>query len=104
MSRRRTSNDNAFSEGQFKTIKYQPDYPGRFESASQARLWCEEYFGWYNFHHHHSGLGGYTPEQIFTARFDAIRAQRQRCSMPSTETTPSASSKGRLSPPDHRRQ
>ena len=77
-SRPRTSNDNAFSEGQFKTMKYQPDYPGRFESASQARLWCEEYFDWYNFHHHHSGLGGYTPEQVFTGRFEAIRAQRQQ--------------------------
>jgi putative transposase len=76
-SRPRTSNDNPFSESQFKTLKYQPDYPGKFESVSQARQWCAEYFDWYNHHHHHSGLGGYTPEQVFTGRFQTIRVQRQ---------------------------
>jgi len=77
-SRPRTSNDNAFSEGQFKTLKYQPDYPGRFENASHARQWCEAYFDWYNFQHHHSGIGGYTPEQVFTGRFELVHAQRQQ--------------------------
>ena len=77
-SRPRVSNDNPFSEGQFKTLKYQPDYPGRFESVSHARQWCEAYFDWYNFHHHHSGLCGYTPEQVFTGRFETIHAQRQQ--------------------------
>ena len=64
-SRPRVSNDNAFSESQFKTQKYQPDYPGRFDSAAQARRWCEDYFQWYNVEHHHSGLAGFTPEQVF---------------------------------------
>ena len=77
-SRPRVSNDNPFSEGQFKTLKYQPDYPGRFDSASHARQWCADYFDWYNFHHHHSGIGGYTPEQLFTGRYEAIHAQRQQ--------------------------
>ncbi|MBV1878743.1 MAG: integrase core domain-containing protein [Pseudomonadales bacterium] len=63
-SRPRVSNDNPFSESQFKTQKYQPDYPGRFNGLSHARNWCEDYFDWYNFEHHHSGLAGYTPEQI----------------------------------------
>ena len=55
-SRPRVSNDNAFSEAQFKTQKYQPDYPGRFEHGAHARTWCETYFDWYNFEHHHAGL------------------------------------------------
>ena len=67
-SRPRVSNDNAFSEAQFKTQKYQPDYPGRFDHAAHARSWCGTYFDWYNFEHHHSGLAGYTPEQVFTGR------------------------------------
>ena len=48
-SRPRVSNDNAFSESQFKTQKYQPDYPGRFDTMAHARHWCEGYFHWYNF-------------------------------------------------------
>lgn len=76
-SRPRVSNDNPFSESQFKTQKYQPDYPGRFESATQAWEWCEEYFHWYNFQHHHSGLSGFTPEQVFTGRHHDVATQKQ---------------------------
>lgn len=57
-SRPRVSNDNPFSESQFKTTKYQPDYPGRFESVSHSRQWFESYVDWYNFQHHHSSLNG----------------------------------------------
>ncbi len=67
-SRPRVSNDNPTSEAQFKTLKYQPDYPGRFESIDHARRWCEDYFTWYNHQHHHSGLGFYTPTQVFTGQ------------------------------------
>lgn len=77
-SRPRVSNDNAFSESQFKTMKYQPDYPGRFASVGHARQWCAEYFDWYNFSHHHSGLAGYTPEQVFTGRHKSIVITRQK--------------------------
>jgi hypothetical protein len=52
---------NAFSEAQFKTQKYQPDYPGQLDHCAHARTWCESYFDWYNFDHHHVGLAGYTP-------------------------------------------
>lgn len=76
-SRPRVSNDNAFSESQFKTQKYQPDYPGRFTSVSHASQWCEEYFDWYNFSHHHSGLAGFTPEQVFTGRYVEVARQKQ---------------------------
>lgn len=77
-SRPRVSNDNAFSESQFKTQKYQPDYPGRFASVAHARGWCEDYFDWYNFKHHHSGLAGYTPEQVFTGRYREVAIDKQK--------------------------
>lgn len=76
-SRPRVSNDNPFSESQFKTMKYQPDYPGRFEGVAHARGWVDEYFGWYNFSHHHSGLSGYTPEQVFTGRYLQVAETKQ---------------------------
>ena len=77
-SRPRVSNDNAFSESQFKTQKYQPDYPGRFTGDAHANGWCGEYFDWYNFKHHHSGLAGFTPEQIFTGRHIEIATSKQQ--------------------------
>lgn len=76
-SRPRVSNDNAFSESQFKTQKYQPDYPGRFDHPAHARRWCESYFDWYNFSHHHSGLAGFTPEQVFTGRYRDVAKNKQ---------------------------
>lgn len=77
-SRPRVSNDNAFSEAQFKTQKHQPDYPGRFQHAAHARAWCSDYFDWYNFAHHHSGLSGFTPEQVFTGRYRQVAEAKQR--------------------------
>ena len=77
-SRPRVSNDNPFCESQFKTQKYQPDYPGRFNDAGHGRRWCEDYFDWYNFEHHHSGLAGYTPEQVFTGRYQEMAKLKQQ--------------------------
>lgn len=77
-SRPRVSNDNPFSESQFKTQKYQPDYPGRFTDASHARRWCAGYFDWYNCEHHHSGLAGFTPEQVFTGGAHEVARQKQQ--------------------------
>lgn len=76
-SRPRVSNDNAFSEAQFKTQKMQPDYPGRFEGPGHARAWHGRYFHWYNHEHHHSGLAGFTPAQVFTGRYQAVAADKQ---------------------------
>ncbi len=59
-SRPRVSNDNPFSESHFHTLKYQPDYPGRFRDVLHARQWCEEFFHWYNEHHHHAALALFT--------------------------------------------
>src|SRR5438132_576706 len=61
-SRPHVSNDNPFSESQFKTMKYRPDFPERFGSIQDARAHCHVFFPWYNTEHHHSGLGLLTPD------------------------------------------
>jgi putative transposase len=76
-SRPRVSNDNAFSESQFKTLKYQPDFPGRFRNAEHAQAWCTEFFDWYNHHHQHSGLALFTPADVFYGRVEQLIAVRQ---------------------------
>lgn len=76
-SRPRVSNDNAMSESQFKTLKQQPDYPGRFASMEHARRWSDDYFAWYNNEHHHSGLGYYTPAQVYTGQVAEMAQRRQ---------------------------
>jgi putative transposase len=76
-SRPRVSNDNPFIEAGFKTLKYQPDYPGKFGSADHARRWCDDYYQWANFYHHHSGLNGYTPSQVFTGEYKTVAATKQ---------------------------
>jgi transposase InsO family protein len=76
-SRPRVSNDNAMSESQFKTMKYQPDYPRRFDSYDHAMRWCEDYVQWYNYDHHHSSLAGFTPHQVFSGEHLEIAQIRQ---------------------------
>lgn len=76
-SRPQVSNDNPFSEAQFRTLKYQPDYPDRFGSLVDSRQWCQEFFPWYNQEHHHTGLALFTPADVHYGRVDAILAQRQ---------------------------
>jgi putative transposase len=72
-SRPHTSDDNPFSEAQFKTLKYRPDYPDRFGSLADARAWCRSFFGWYNEAHHHSALGLLTPSDVHHGRAEAVR-------------------------------
>jgi putative transposase len=76
-SRPRVSNDNAFSEAQFKTLKTQPDYPKRFNDANHARSWCGDFFDWYNDEHQHSGLNGHIPADVFYGRAAAVTAIKQ---------------------------
>lgn len=76
-SRPRVSNDNAMSESQFKAMKYQPDYPRRFDSYDHAMRWCEDYVRWYNHSHHHSSLNGFTPHQVFSGDYLEIAITRQ---------------------------
>lgn len=63
-SRPRVSNDNAYSESHFKTLKYRPDYPGRFGSLADGRAHFRRFFRWYNEEHYHSGIALLTPAQV----------------------------------------
>ena len=64
LNRPHVSNDNPFSEAQFKTLKYWPSFPGRFGSPQHARAWGRQIFPWYNKDHRHGGIGYYTPESV----------------------------------------
>jgi putative transposase len=68
--------DNPFSEAQFKTLKYQPSFPDRFQNYGQALRHCRLFFPWYNHEHYHSGLGMYTPADVHYGRVDDIRRAR----------------------------
>jgi putative transposase len=78
LSRPYTSNDNPYSEAHFKTMKYRPDFPGRFGSIQDGRGYCRRFFSWYNTEHHHSGIGMMTPEAVHYGRAPMIIAARQR--------------------------
>ena len=58
------SNDNLYSEAQFKTLTYRPEFPDRFGSIEHARAHCGDFFSWYNTEHHHAGLGLLTPYDV----------------------------------------
>ena len=76
-SRPRVSNDNPYSEAQFKTLKYRPDYPQRFESLTTARAWCRRFFSWYNTTHYHSGVAYLRPSDVHAGRHPEILQRRQ---------------------------
>jgi putative transposase len=63
-SRPHTSDDNPYSEAQFKTLKYRPDFPERFGSIEDTRAFCQAFFTWYNAEHHHSGISLMTPHVV----------------------------------------
>ena len=77
-SRPHTANDNPYSEAQFKTLKYRPDYPERFGSQADARAWAGTFFNWYNHDHHHSALALLTPADVHYGRAETILQQRQQ--------------------------
>jgi putative transposase len=76
-SRPYVSDDNPYSEAQFKTLKYRPDFPERFGSIEDARAHCQHFFTWYNGLHRHSGIGYMTPEAIHYGHADALFQQRE---------------------------
>lgn len=77
-SRPHTSNDNPFSEAQFKTLKYRPDYPRFFENEGAARTWCTEFFAWYNSKHRHSGVAYFTPADVHFGLAESKQTSRQQ--------------------------
>jgi putative transposase len=76
-SRPHVSNDNPFSEAQFKTMKYGLDYPGRFTDLAHARDWTANFVTAYNTQHRHSGIGHYTPESVHDGTWTALQRRRQ---------------------------
>ena len=96
-SRPHVSNDNPFSESQFKTLKYRPGFPDRFGSQQDAQGFCGEFFHWYNDEHYHSGLGMLTPAaEVLTRRSKtldvayAIHPERFVCKRPRPLALPEA--------------
>ena len=77
-SRPHVSNDNPFSESQFKTLKYRPEFPDRFSSFEEAHAFCGKFFPWYNDDHYHSGLALLTPATVHFGRTEQVLAVRQQ--------------------------
>ena len=87
-SRPHTSNDNPFSESHFKTLKYRPEFPDRFGCIEDCRVFCQQFFSWYNTEHHHSALGWLTPQVVHYSQAAEVRAARQEVLNEAYRTTP----------------
>jgi len=98
-SRPHVSNDNPFSEAQFKTMKYQPDYPERFGSLVDAHTWAQTFFPWYNDEHHHSGIGFMTPAAVHYGAAAHLFRDRQQTLAAAYAAHPERFVKGPPNPP-----
>ena len=78
LSRPQVSDDNPFSEAQFKTLKYHPGFPGRFHDIEAAIAFCRSFFPWYNVEHRHGGIAMLTPDDVHHGRARDVLAQRER--------------------------
>jgi len=87
-SRPYVSNDNPFSEAQFKTLKYRPGFPQRFGSLEDARIHCRAFFRWYNHEHRHSGIAYLTPQAVHYGRANEILEARARALDAAYEVNP----------------
>ncbi len=76
VTRPRTPNDNPFSEAQFRTMKYRPQFPAVFAGIDDARAFAVEFFNWHNTQHRHSGIGFHTPASVYYGTANEIRQQR----------------------------
>jgi len=97
-SRPQVSNDNPFSEAQFKTLKYRPDYPAHFGCQADARTWAAEFFRWYNYQHHHTAIGLLTPADVHFGRAQRILDQRQQVLQAAYQKNPERFVKGVSTP------
>ena len=59
-------------------MKYRPEFPKRFENIQDARAFCVSFFNWYNYEHHHTGIGLYTPASVHDGTWQELRAKRQQ--------------------------
>lgn len=99
-SRPYTSTDNPYSEAQFKTLKYQPEFPERFGSLEDARAFLRGYFDWYNTVHRHSGIGLVTPVQRHRGTDQVVYEKRQKVMAAFYEKYPDRFVKGMPRPPE----
>ncbi|MEO6545954.1 MAG: IS3 family transposase [Nitrospiraceae bacterium] len=76
-SRPYVSNDNPYSESQFRTLKYRPGFPDRFGCCQDSRAFCHQFFPWYNQQHRHSGLGMLTPEMVHFGQAKEVLFKQQ---------------------------
>lgn len=97
-TRRYTASDNPYSESQFKTLKYCPEFPGRFEGPEHGVEFCRSFFPWYNTEHRHSGIGYLTPETVHYGDAQRIVAQRRRVLEAAYQTHPERFVHGKPTP------
>jgi putative transposase len=97
-NRPHVSNDNPYSEAQFKTLKYCPQFPGRFGSIQDARSFCQQFFSWYNKEHRHSGIGLMTPEQVHYGLAQKVYEDRRQVLLSAYDKNPERF-KGRVPKP-----
>src|SRR5881296_3625277 len=97
-SRPHVSNDNPFSESQFKTLKYRPDFPERFGSLEHGRSFGSDFFPWYNTEHHHVGLGLFTPHDVHYGLAEVKREKRALVLAEAFAKNPERFPNGRPSP------
>ena len=76
-SRPYTSNDNPYSEAHFKTLKYRPEFPDRFDSLAHSQRFCRDFMTWYNTEHRHSSLAFRTPAMVHHGRAEEVATARQ---------------------------
>jgi putative transposase len=100
-SRPHVSNDNPYSESQFKTMKYRPQFPDRFGGIEEARAFCRIFFPWYNNEHRHSGIGLLTPAAVHCGRAMQITTQRGSVLKGAFDAHPERFVRGMPRPPAH---
>jgi putative transposase len=93
------ADDNPYSEAQFRTLKYRPDYPKRFENQPAARQWARRFFDWYNNQHYHSGIGLLTPADVHYGRAEKILRERQKVLQNAYQKNPERFVQGPPKPP-----
>ena len=98
-SRPYTSTDNPYSEAHFKTLKYRPGFPDRFDSIVHARSFGRPFFDWYNHVHRHSGIGLMTPATVHYGRAEQVRDRRARVLETAYASNPERFVRGRPQPP-----
>ena len=98
-SRPHVSDDNPYSESQFKTLKYHPTFPERFGSIEDARAFCQQFFPWYNTEHRHSGIGLLTPATVHYGQDAIVTNQRERVLTAAFSNHPERFVRGAPQPP-----